>query len=94
MTKEQNQNVVMPQAAVGEKEYLTAREAAEFIGATLNYFYKLTCAHKLPMYNPTGRRLLFRRSELVAWIENSRVATNDELAANAELQLIKKGGRK
>jgi excisionase family DNA binding protein len=94
MAKEQNQNVVMPQAAVGEKEYLTAKEAAEFIGATINYFYKLTCAHTLPMYSPTGRKLLFKRSELVAWIENSRVSTDAELAADAELRLIKKGGCK
>lgn len=94
MAKEQTRNVAMPQAAVGDKEFLTAREASVFIGTSLNYFYKLTCSHKLPMYNPTGRKLLFKRSELQAWIEKSRVSTDAELAADAELRLIKRGGCK
>lgn len=84
-------NVAVPQVAAG-KEFLTAREAASYIGATLNYFYKLTSGHRLPAYNPTGRRLLFRRSELEAWVLSSRVPTDDELRGKAELQMIKKRG--
>lgn len=82
----------MPQMATGSKDFLTAKEAAEYIGASLNYFYKLTSSHRLPMYNPTGRRLLFKRCELQTWIEQSRVSTDEELSAQAELELIKKGG--
>ena len=84
-------NVAVPQVVVG-KEFLTAREAASYIGASINYFYKLTSSHRLPCYNPTGRRLLFRRSELEAWVLNSRVPTDDELRSQAELQIIKERG--
>jgi len=94
-TREQKQSVAtMPQMATGGKDFLTAKEAAEYIGASLNYFYKLTSNHRLPMYNPTGRKLLFKRCELQTWIEKSRVSTDEELSAQAELELMKKGGRK
>lgn len=72
-----------------EDGYLTAKAAAKFIGVSMNYFYKLTSAHRLPMYNPTGRKLLFKKSELTAWVEGSRIATDAELAAQAELELMK-----
>ena len=82
----------MPQAAVGEKEYLTAPEACVFLGIKQNYLYKLTSSHRLPYYCPSGRKILFKRKELQAWIEKSRVSTDEELSAQAELELIKKGG--
>jgi len=94
MTQEKLKAVVNPQAAVIEDKYLTAKEAAHYIGASINYFYKLTSSHKLPMYNPTGRKLLFKRSELQAWIEQSRVPTKLELERRAQTELLKKGGLK
>ena len=89
-TTKKTSNVATLQVA--DKEFLTAREAASYIGATINYFYKLTSSHRLPCYNPTGRRLLFRRSELEAWVLSSRVPTDDELRSHAELQMIKERG--
>lgn len=91
---EKTRKVVTPQEAVSSKMYLTAKEAASFIGTTLNYFYKLTSQHKLPMYNPTGRKLLFKKSELVAWVERARIGSDEELQAKAELELIRKGGHR
>lgn len=90
MTKVKHQPVVQPQSAVSEDKYLTAKEAAAYIGMTINYFYKLTSAHVLPMYNPTGRKLLFKRSELDSWVMSSKVSTGAELAAQAELKLLRK----
>jgi len=93
-TSKQKTNVAdVPQVAVESKDFLTAKEAANYIGASLNYFYKLTSANKLPMYNPTGRRLLFKRSELRAWVESFRVSSRAELAEKAELELLKKEAR-
>ena len=82
------------QSAAGSKDFLTAKEAAEYIGASLNYFYKLTSNHRLPMYNPSGRKLLFKRSELQAWIEKSRVCADDELESIAATELMREGGAK
>lgn len=91
MTTNKN-NVARPQAAVIEDKYLTAKEAAAYVGASINYFYKLTASHKLPMYNPTGRRLLFKKSELDSWVMSARIPTDSELQTQAQTELMKKGG--
>ena len=77
---------------VKEKEFLTTPEASEFLGIQKNYLYKLTSSHQLPFYCPNGRKILFKRSELQAWIEQSRVPTKLELERRAQTELLKKGG--
>ena len=68
-----------------EKTFLTVKEAAAYIGTTPNYLYKLMSQkHRIPYYAPTGRKCLFKRTELDAWIEQSRVASGDEIAAKVE----------
>lgn len=67
-----------------DKNYLTSKEAADYIGTTRGYLYKLAFQqHKIPYYSPTGRKMLFKREELDAWIEKGRVSTNDELESKA-----------
>lgn len=73
--------------------FLTAREAADYLGFALSYLYKLTSTHKVPFYSPTGKHILFKRSELEEWVNNSRVATNDELVTKAQTNIMKKGGK-
>jgi excisionase family DNA binding protein len=70
------------------KIYLTTKEAAEYIGTTVNYLYKLTSQqHRIPYYSPGGRKTLFKRSELDEWIERSRVATADEIEQKAVMNV-------
>lgn len=76
-----------------EKNFLTAKEAAGYLGFALSYLYKLTSTHKVPFYSPTGKHILFKRAELEEWVNNSRVATNDELVAKAQTNIMKKGGK-
>lgn len=70
---------------------MTAREAAEYLGLTLSYLYKLTSAHRVPFYCPMGRKILFKQSELEAFVEATRVPTDAELSALAEKEVIRKG---
>lgn len=78
---------------MNNNNFLTAREAADYLGFALSYLYKLTSTHKVPFYSPTGKHILFKRSELEEWVNNSRVATNDELVAKAQTNIMKKGGK-
>ena len=72
-----------------EKNYLTMKEAAEYLGTTVNYLYKLTSQqHRIPYYSPTGRKTLFKRQELDEWIERSRIATADEIKQKAAAMSI------
>ena len=73
--------------------FLTAREAADYLRFALSYLYKLRSTHKVPFYSPTGKHILFKRTELEEWVNNSRVATNDELVAKAQTNIMKKGGK-
>lgn len=64
-------------------EFFTPTEAAAFLKRSLGNIYNLVCAGKLKAYKPSGKNLLFKKSELIAWIERGAVSTNDEIAAMA-----------
>lgn len=92
MAKERQLKVETPQKTDRYAKFLTAPQAADYIGVSNNYLYKLTAGHKVPFYNPTGRKLLFKRTELDAWVEAARVPTNEELQTRFQTDLMKKGG--
>ena len=54
------------------------QEAAAFLNLALPTLYAKTSKRVIPHYKQ-GKKLLFKRAELIAWIESSRVKTmNDE----------------
>lgn len=59
-------------------DLMTTREAAAYLGLRMNYIHKLTRNNKIPCYRPTGRMLLFRKSELDAWVNGSRAIVSIE----------------
>lgn len=72
---------------MSDKVFLTQAEAAEFLGFTKSYLYKLVFLKAIPHYKPRAGRLLFDRTELDAWIRKGKVATVDELNAKADALL-------
>ena len=74
-----------------EGKYLTAQQAANFLGVKISYFYKLTSENKIPFYNPTGRKILCKVSELEAFIESARVPANAELEQRIAKQMMMEG---
>lgn len=92
MAKERQPKVETPQKADRYAKFLTASQAADYIGVSNNYLYKLTAGHKVPFYNPTGRKLLFKRTELDAWVEAARVPTDSDLESRIQTELMRKGG--
>ena len=76
------------------KEVLTSEEAAKYLGVSKSALYKWTSERKIPHYkSPTGKMCFFNRQEVEAWMQSQRVATDEELEAQARA-LAKKGGRK
>ncbi len=73
------------------KPYITAPEVAELLGVKPKYVYQLTSKHKIPYYCPTGRKILFKREEIIAYIERSRVASYSEAVSQAHTQMVKGG---
>ena len=72
--------------------YMTAKETADFLGVNQKYIYQLTHQRKIPYYSPIGRRILFKRSELISFVENAKVSSMGELQTKAQTSMIREGG--
>lgn len=66
-------------------KFLSILETSEYLKISVNYLYKLTSKRKIPFYNPTGGKLLFKVDELDRWVERTRCTPLYELS--------KKGGK-
>lgn len=77
-----------------QKEVLTSDEAAKYLGVSKSCLYKWTMSRTIPHYkSPTGKLCFFNRSEVEAWMQSIRVATDAELEQQAQT-IIRKGGKK
>ena len=77
------------------KEVLTSDEAAKYLGVSKSCLYKWTMTRQIPHYkSPAGKMCFFNRKEIEAWMQSQRVATDEELEAQAEAFNKEKGGRK
>lgn len=77
------------------KEVLTSEEAAKYLGVSKSCLYKWTMTRQIPHYkSPTGKMCFFNRLEIEAWVQSQRVATDEELEAQAEAITKRKGGRR
>jgi len=56
------------------RETLEAREAAEILGLSTWTVYNLVRQHEIP-HIKVGRRVLFRRASLLAWLDEQETAS-------------------
>lgn len=59
------------------KGYMSAKAAAEMLGLTANWLYRLKAERKIPFYR-IGGRVFFKEEDLQAYIESSRVEVLDK----------------
>ena len=65
------------------KEVLTSDEAAQYLGISKSYLYKMTMKQKIPHYKPMGKMVYFYRKELEQWVLANRISTADEISERA-----------
>lgn len=53
-------------------EFLTKKEAAALLRVSLSVIDRMMCRREIPFYKPTGGRVLFKRAEIIAWVEGHR----------------------
>lgn len=70
-------------------EILDVDGAAILLGLKKTYIYKLTHNRIVPYYK-TGKRIYFKRDELVGYVMRIRVKTQDEIEQEAENYLARK----
>ena len=65
------------------------QEASKFLDLAVPTIYGLTSKNQIPHFKK-GKKLYFRESELIAWIESGRVKTRREIEATADQYLQRK----
>jgi excisionase family DNA binding protein len=77
----------------GQKSVLTFKEAAQFMGLSSSYLYKLTSRGKIPHYKPSGKMIYFNREELERWLQQGRKKTDEEIDSITSTSLILKDSK-
>lgn len=71
------------------KEYLNVQEASKFLNLSVSSIYKLTHADKIKYSKPNGKIILFRRSDLVDFIEAGFSTTHEDYLKLADVMIDK-----
>lgn len=74
--------------ALSAKNILCLDDVVLLTGLSKSHLYKLTCAHKIPHYKPSGKLIYFDRIELENWMKQNKVSTTDEMQSNAADYLV------
>ncbi|CAM4319441.1 helix-turn-helix domain-containing protein [Flavobacterium terrigena] len=69
------------------KEILTLEEGADFLNLSKSALYKMTSKKEIPFYNPGGKKIYFKKSELESWVLNSKVYSSFEIEENLDTYL-------
>jgi len=62
-----------------QKPILTVGECAELLGISVSYIYRLTSEKRIPHYKPHGKRVYFRRDEVIDWALSHRITPDSEI---------------
>ncbi len=75
--------VIERNTLLAAKNVLTIEDVALLTGLSKSTLYRLTSSGKIPHYKPNGSYLYFDRKEIEDWQRRGRVATSDEIQAQA-----------
>lgn len=74
-------------------EIMDVKQAAEFLKMKVPTIYTMTCYNQIPFYK-RGKRIYFKREELVKWIEEGRKKTRKEIEEEAIRRTHRRGGKR
>ena len=62
-----------------DKEYLTVKEAAKFIGRSESVIYKLTHFNIIPFSKPQNGNNYIKKSDLENWMASNPIKSKDQI---------------
>ena len=68
------------------ENYISIKGLSDQLGLSKSYIYKLSSSNVLPKYCPSGKLIFFKKSEVEAWLESNRIASQSELESEVELK--------
>ena len=78
---------------IAAKQMLKTEEAASFLSISLSKLYKMSAKRELPLYKPGGKKVYFKREDLLEWLSTNRCMSNHEIEKEA-INYITNGKRK
>lgn len=66
-------NMKLDNICTQTKEYLSLKEAAEFLKISKSTLYKHTSAGEIPFYRPNGKIIVFKKADLINWLERNKI---------------------
>jgi len=70
---------VLKQQVMFQKEMLDFKETKVYLNVSDAQLYKLVESRAIPHYKPSGRKLYFKRSELLEWLQANRIESQSEI---------------
>jgi excisionase family DNA binding protein len=77
-----------PESEDEEERLLNVREAARYLGDAVATLYGRTSKNEIPFYK-RGKKVYFKKSELLAWIEEGRVKSQSQIMEETTLRANK-----
>jgi len=72
---------------LGAKPFLSIKELSDYASIPLSTAYQMSSQNVLPKYR-VGKRVLFKKSEIESLIESHRIATDAEIEARVQADLM------
>ena len=69
---------LVEQSALNAKEVWTSSDLIKYTGMSYSKLTKLTSSGTIPFYKPTNGSLYFKKSEIINWITNHKVHSDQE----------------
>ncbi len=69
---------------------MNVKEASAFLNLAVTTLYEKTSERTIPHYK-NGKKITFRRSELIEWVQSKKVKTADDFEQEAVNYSIKRG---
>ena len=80
---------MLSEMSLNTKEYLDVEETAKFLYLSTSSVYKLTHGGKIRYSKSGGKKILFRRSDLIEYVEKGFSTTNEEYQKLADKMIDK-----
>lgn len=71
-----------------DDDFMNIEEASSFLGFTKSSIYGMTHERKIPHFK-VGKRLYFKKADIVNWITSTKITTKQELNERADIYLSK-----
>jgi len=84
-------NTEIREQKILQKEFLTFKEACQYLNVSSSYLYKKTSKREIPFYSPSRRKLFFKKDELDNWMFSDKTKSSKTIEEIASDYLLRKG---